>query len=85
MLHCQQTLISRDPKRGPAMTKIPVPWSLAWGEDGELAPQDRFVLLQTLIGSENLEVQSALIASIESLALADLTLVSTAAMTEVYS
>jgi len=85
MLHCQQTLISRDPKRGPAMTKIPVPWSLAWGEDGELAPQDRFDLLQTLIGSENLEVQSALIASIESLALADLTLVSTAAMTEVYS
>jgi hypothetical protein len=85
MLHCQQTLISRDPKRGPAMTKIPVPWSLAWCEDGELAPQDRFDLLQTLIGSENLEVQSALIASIESLALADLTLVSTAAMTEVYS
>jgi hypothetical protein len=85
MLHCQQTLISRDPKRGPAMSKIPVPWSLAWGEDGELAPQDRFDLLQTLICSENLEVQSALIASIESLALADLTLVSTAAMTEVYS
>jgi hypothetical protein len=85
MLHCQQTLISRDPKRGPAMSKIPVPWSLAWGEDGELAPQDRFDLLQTLICSENLEVQSALIASIESLALADLTLVSTGAMTEVYS
>jgi hypothetical protein len=85
MLHCQQTLISRDPKRGPAMSKIPVPWSLAWGEDGELAPQDRFDLLQTLICSENLEVQSALIASIESLPLADLTLVSTSAMTEVYS
>jgi hypothetical protein len=67
------------------MSKIPVPWSLAWGEDGELAPQDRFDLLQTLICSENLEVQSALIASIESLALADLTLVSTGAMTEVYS
>ena len=85
MLHCQQTLISRDPKRGPAMSKIPVPWSLAWGEDGELAPQDRFDLLQTLICSENLEVQSALIASIESLPLADLTMVSTSAMTEVYS
>ncbi len=85
MLHCQQTLISRDPKRGPAMTKIPVPWSLAWCEDGELAPQDRFDLLQTLIGSENLEVQAALIASIESLALADLTVVSTAAVTEIYS
>jgi hypothetical protein len=85
MLHCQQTLISRDPKRGPAMTKIPVPWSLAWCEDGELAPQDRFDLLQTLIGSENLEVQAALIASIESLALADLTVLSTAAVTEIYS
>jgi hypothetical protein len=85
MLHCQQTLISRDPKRGPAMTKIPVPWSLAWCEDGELAPQDRFDLLQNLICSENLEVQSALIASIESLALADLTVVSTAAVTEIYS
>jgi hypothetical protein len=84
MLHCQQTLISRDPKRGPAMTKIPVPWSLAWCEDGELAPQDRFDLLQTLIGSENLEVQAALIASIESLALADLTVLSTAAVTEIY-
>jgi hypothetical protein len=85
MLHCQQTLISRDPKRGPAMSMIPVPWSLAWCEDGELAPQDRFDLLQTLICSENLEVQSALIASIESLALADLTVVSTAAVTEIYS
>jgi hypothetical protein len=85
MLHCQQTLISRDPKRGPAMTKIPVPWSLAWCEDGELAPQDRFDLLQTLICSEKLEVQAALIASIESLALADLTVLSTAAVTEIYS
>ena len=85
MLHCQQTLIYRDPKRGPAMTKIPVPWSLAWCEDGELAPQDRFDLLQTLICSENLEVQAALIASIESLALADLTVLSTAAVTEIYS
>ena len=85
MLHCQQTLISRDPKRGPAMTKIPVPWSLAWCEDGELAPQDRFDLQQTLICSENLEVQSALIASIESLALSDLTVLSTAAVSEIYS
>jgi len=85
MLHCQQTLISRDPKRGAAMTKIPVPWSLAWGEDGELAPQDRFDLLQTLICSENLEVQSALIASIENLPLADLTVVSTGAVTGIYS
>ena len=85
MDHCQRTLIFRDPKRGPAMTKIPVPWSLAWCEDGELAPQDRFDLLQTLICSENLEVQSALIASVESLASADLTMVSSAAVTGIYS
>ena len=85
MDHCQRTLIFRDPKRGPAITKIPVPWSLAWCEDGELAPQDRFDLLQTLICSENLEVQSALIASVESLALADLTVVSTGSVTEMYA
>jgi hypothetical protein len=85
VLHCQQTLITRDPKRGSAMTKIPVPWSLAWCEDGELAPQDRFDLLQTLICSETVEVQSALIASIERLALADLSLVSSAAVTGSYA
>ena len=85
MLHCQQTLITRDPKRGSAMTKIPVPWSLAWCEDGELAPQDRFDLLQTLICSETVEVQSALIASIERLALADLSLVSSAEVTGSYA
>jgi hypothetical protein len=85
MDHCQQTLIFRDPKRGPSMSKIPVPWSLAWCEDGELAPQDRFDLLQTLICSENLDVQSALIASVESLALADLTVVSTASVTHIWA
>jgi hypothetical protein len=85
MDHCQQTLIFRDSKRGPSMSKIPVPWSLAWCEDGELAPQDRFDLLQTLICSENLDVQSALIASVESLALADLTVVSTASVTHIWA
>ena len=67
------------------MTKVPVPWSLAWCEDGELAPQDRFDLLQTMISSENLEVQSALIASVESMALADLTVVSSAEVTGIYA
>jgi len=85
MLHCQQTLITRDPKRGPAMSMIPVPWSLAWCEDGELAPQDRFDLLQTLICSETVEVQSALIASFERLALVDLSLVSSAEVTGSYA
>lgn len=53
----------------------PVPWSLAWGEDGELAPQDRFDLLQTLVRSETLEVQVALIAAVESLAVTELSVV----------
>jgi hypothetical protein len=53
----------------------PVPWSLAWHEDGELAPQDRFDLLQSLVRTESLEVQSALIASVERLTIAELSVV----------
>jgi hypothetical protein len=45
----------------------PVPWSLAWSEDGELAPQDRFDLLQSLVQTECLEVQTSLITAVESL------------------
>lgn len=63
------------------MTIVPVPWSLAWREDGELAPQDRFDLLQTLISSETLEVQSALIGSVESLACAEITVLATGEVT----
>jgi hypothetical protein len=47
----------------------PVPWSLAWSEDGELASQDRFDLLQTLVRSESLDVQGSLVAAMESLSL----------------
>ena len=53
----------------------PVPWSLAWREDGELAPQDRFDLLQSLVSNESLEVQTALISAVERLTLAELSLV----------
>jgi len=53
----------------------PVPWSLAWREDGELAPQDRFDLLQSLVSTESLEVQTALISAVERLTLAELSLV----------
>ena len=53
----------------------PVPWSLAWREDGELAPQDRFDLLQSLVLTESLEVQTALIAAVERLTMAELNLV----------
>jgi hypothetical protein len=53
----------------------PVPWSLAWREDGELATQDRFDLLQSLVRTESLEVQTALIAAVERLTMAELSLV----------
>ena len=59
--------------RLPAMT-APVTWSLAWSEDGELAPQDRFDLLQTLVCSEaTSDVQVALVAAVERLASVDFT------------
>ena len=45
----------------------PVPWSLAWSENGELAPQDRFDLLQTLVCSESMETQPSLVAAVERL------------------
>jgi hypothetical protein len=44
MPHCQRTLITAIPRAVPVMTMVPVPWSLAWCEDGELAPQDRLSL-----------------------------------------
>ena len=59
----------------------PVPWSLAWGDDGELAPQDRFDLLQTLICTETAAVQPALIAAVERLTAVELTVLSSAEVT----
>ncbi|MGL6134409.1 MAG: hypothetical protein ACRC1L_09525 [Prochlorococcaceae cyanobacterium] len=54
----------------------PAPWSLAWSEDGELAPQDRFDLLQSLVQTEALDVQCSLIAALESMRTGDITSVS---------
>lgn len=59
----------------------PVPWSLAWREDGELAPQDRFDLLQSLVACESLENQTTLIAAVERLSIADLTSLSVGGVT----
>jgi len=53
----------------PDAMAAPVPWSLDWCEDGELAPQDRFDLLQTLVLCETSEVQVTLIAAMERLSL----------------
>jgi len=67
--HCQEILINLLPTPMVAPTPAPVPWSLAWGEDGELAPQDRFDVLQCLVSSERSEVQTALIAAVETVGL----------------
>ena len=59
----------------------PVSWSLAWSEDGELAPQDLFDLLQTMVVSEALEIQPSLVAAVERLTLNHLSVVSSAEVT----
>jgi hypothetical protein len=43
------------------------PWALAWEEDGELAAQDRFDVLQALLATESDGVQVALVSAIERL------------------
>ena len=59
----------------------PVPWSLAWQDDGELAAQDRFDLLETLVACEQATVQPGLIAAMESLPLDQVTLLSSSSVT----
>lgn len=54
----------------------PVPWSLAWCENGELAPQDRFDLLQSLVQTEDLEVSASLVVAVERLSVAELSTLS---------
>ena len=55
----------------------PVPWSLAWSEDGELAAQDRFDLLKTLVASESESVQPGLVVAVERLSLEQLSAIAT--------
>jgi len=59
----------------------PVPWSLAWSDDGELAPQDRFDLLQSLVASECETVQPSLVVAVERLGVEQLTVIATDALT----
>jgi hypothetical protein len=66
----------------PPLPPPPVLWSLSWREDGELAPQDRFDLLQTLMLVETPEAQPALVLAMEKLALAEITHLSNSAVTE---
>ena len=59
----------------------PVPWSLAWSDDGELAAQDRFDLLQSLVACESETVQHGLVVAIERLSLEQVSVLSTECMT----
>ncbi|MCT0225665.1 hypothetical protein [Synechococcus sp. CS-1328] len=59
----------------------PVPWSLAWSDDGELAAQDRFDLLQSLVCVETSEVQPSLIAAVERLSVTELGVLSSVDVT----
>jgi hypothetical protein len=59
----------------------PPPWSLAWREDGELALQDHFDLLQALVLSESLEVQPALVAAVERLSVCEISVLATGEVT----
>jgi hypothetical protein len=60
----------------------PVPWSLAWREDGELASQDQFDLLQTLVRTESLDMQASLITAVERLSVVELSVISCTEVTE---
>lgn len=75
--HCQQTLIPVIP-----VMMAPVTWSLAWSEDGELAPQDLFDLLQTMVVREGVDIQPSLVAAVERLTLNQLSVVSSAEVTQ---
>jgi len=59
----------------------PVPWSLAWNENGELAAQDRFDLLQSLLQTEAPDVQASLVMAVESIAIAEITSVAIGGVT----
>jgi hypothetical protein len=76
VLHCQQTLIPAI----PTMT-APTLWSLAWRENGELAPQDLFDLLQVLVVTETVDVQPALVAAVERLSVTEISVLSSSEVT----
>jgi len=60
----------------------PVPWSLAWSEDGELAAQDQFDLLQSLVACESESVQPGLVVAIERLSLEQVSVLATGTFSE---
>ncbi|MFN9547180.1 MAG: hypothetical protein ACK6AD_08955 [Cyanobacteriota bacterium] len=65
----------------PPSTPPPVLWSLSWRDDGELAAQDRFDLLQTLLVMETDDAQPSLVFAMEKICLTDATNLSTSEVT----
>ena len=63
MGHCQEILT----RCGVLLMTAPVPWSLAWSDNGDLAPQDQLDLLQSLVSCESASVQHGLIMAMEQL------------------
>ncbi len=59
----------------------PTLWSLAWRENGELAPQDLFDLLQVLVVTETVDVQPALVAAVERLSVTEISVLSSSEVT----
>jgi hypothetical protein len=66
---------------GETLMTAPVPWSLAWTDNGELAPQDRFDLLQSLVTSETAAAQPGLVAAVERMSVAELSLMASPEVT----
>ena len=63
----------------------PVPWSLAWSDNGDLAPQDQLDLLQCLVACENASVQNVLIMAVERLVVQNYSLLASVDVTSLCS
>jgi len=81
MDHCQEILTRY---RSLLMT-APVPWSLAWSDNGDLAPQDQLDLLQCLVACESASVQHDLIMAVERLAVEHYSLLASVDVTSLCS
>ena len=81
MGHCQEILTRY---RSLLMT-APVPWSLAWSDNGDLAPQDQLDLLQCLVACESVSVQHGLIMAVEQLAVEHYSLLASVDVTSLCS
>ncbi len=63
----------------------PVPWSLAWSDNGDLAPQDQLDLLQCLVACESASVQNVLIMAVEQLVVENYSLLASVDLTSLCS